>query len=176
VELGLTLDSGECYGRVVSGDEAGAVFVLGKDRCGDLRKRLATRKLLDLAEDKLEQVTLARGGKSESVEKRGPAWYRAGAGGAGEAGGSRIEQARIDDLVAVLRDLKATAVAGYGATDLGRPDLVLRVIAEGKATEVRIARAGKGKDAADYRARVAGRDVTYVLARELVERIEKLRL
>ena len=55
--------------------DCGAPFVVGHDKCGELRAHLATRKLLTLAEDKLTGFELVRGSHRELAEKRGPAWY-----------------------------------------------------------------------------------------------------
>ena len=160
VEVGADTEGG-CVARA----DGGPAFVVAKDKCADLRAHLATRKLLTLAEDKLSGFELARANRRERAEKRGPNWY---------VGSARVEQSRIDGLVSALRGLAAKDALTYGpdkAHGLEHPRLVLRIQAEG-SPEVTVA-IGSADAKGDAWARVSGRDVTYLLAKDQVESLEK---
>lgn len=142
----------DCVARA----DGGASFVVAKEHCGELRAHLATRKLLTLTEDKLTGLEIQRGGKKETAEKRGPAWY---------LGDTQVDQSKIDALVTLLRGLSAQDAVAYGPANLA-PKLSLRVKTDGAPDAVLIV-------AADGRARVSGRDVTYQLPKDSVAQLEK---
>jgi hypothetical protein len=142
----------DCIARA----DDGPSFVVAKEHCGELRAHLATRKLLTLAEDKLTGLEIQRGGKKETAEKRGPAWY---------LGDTQVDQSKIDALVTLLRGLSAQDAVAYGPANLA-PRLSLRVKTDGAPDAVLIV-------AADGRARVSGRDVTYQLPKDSVAQLEK---
>src|SRR5262249_53317473 len=121
-----------------------------------LRAHLATRKLLALAEDKLVGLEIQRGALKQSAEKRGPSWY---------VGTQPVDQSKIDGLVTLLRGLSAQDAVAYGPANLSAK-LSLRVKCDGAPDAILIV-------AADGRARVSGRDVTYQLPKETVAQLEK---
>ncbi|HEY3353065.1 MAG TPA: DUF4340 domain-containing protein [Polyangia bacterium] len=161
LELGADTAGHGCYAR-----SGGAVLVLSKPVCDDLRVRLASRKLMDLGEQAPAAITIARGGKTETLEKRGPDWHR--------ASGPRVPTEQMDELLGTLRGLAARSVARYGADaghGLAPARLELTVKLDG-GKEVKLA-VGAEADAGYY-ARVAGRDLTYVVPRPAVDTLEKL--
>lgn len=136
--------------------DGGPPFVVQKEHCAELRAHLATRKLLSLAEDKLTGLEIQRGAKKESAEKRGPAWY---------LGDTRVDQSKIDSLVSLLRGLSAQDAVAYGPANIPAK-VQLRVKTDGAPDAVLIV-------AADGRARVSGRDVTYQLPKDSVTQLEQ---
>ena len=142
----------DCIARA----DGGPAFMVQKEHCGELRAHLATRKLLSLAEDKLTGLEIQRGAKKESAEKRGPAWY---------LGDSRVDQSKIDSLVSLLRGLSAQDAVAYGPANIPAK-VQLRVKTDGAPDAVLIV-------AADGRARVSGRDVTYQLPKDSVTQLEQ---
>ena len=142
----------DCIARA----DGGASFVVAKEHCGELRAHLDTRKLLTLAEDKLTGLEIQHGAKKETAEKRGPAWYR---------GDTQVDQSKIDALVSMLRGLSAQDAVAYGPATLA-PKLQLRVKTDGAPDTTLVV-------AADGRARVSGRDVTYQLPKDSLSQLEK---
>jgi hypothetical protein len=160
LELGADAPGGGCLARA-----AGTVMVLAKAACEDLRVRLATRKLVDLGDQPVVGITLARGGKSEVLEKRGPTWHR--------GAGPRVPSEQIDDLLGALRGLTARAVVQYGADaghGLAKPRLEVGLKLDG-GREIKLAFGAEGEGGSF--ARLQGRDVTYLVARRDVETLEK---
>jgi hypothetical protein len=160
LEVGGDAPGGGCVAR-----SGGAFMVLARGACDDLRVHLATRRLVDLGDQTVVGVTLVRGGKSETLEKRGPAWHR--------ATGPRVPAAQMDELLGTLRGLTARAVAQYGADTghgLARPRLeaVLK-LENGKELKLVF---GAETDRGVY-ARLADRAVTYVVPLKDVEALEK---
>jgi hypothetical protein len=160
LELGADAPGGGCLAR-----SAGTVMVLAKTACEDLRVRLATRKLVDLGEQTVVGVTLARGGKTETLEKRGPQWHR--------GAGPRIPSEQIDDLLGALRALSARAVVQYGPDGghgFAKPRLQATLKLDG-GKEISLVFGGEGDGGAFVR--LKGREVTYAVAQRDVEAIEK---
>jgi hypothetical protein len=161
LEIGGDAPDKGCYART-----GGTVLVLGKSVCEDLRVRLASRKLVDLGDHEIASITLARGGKTETLERRGPAWHR--------TSGPRVATEQIDDLLGALRALTARAVATYGPDPghgLAPPRLELTVKLDG-GKDLKLAVGAEAE--AGYYARVSGRDLTYVVPRSAVDALEKL--
>jgi hypothetical protein len=161
LEIGADAPGGGCLAR-----SAGTVVVLAKAVCEDLRVRLATRKLVDIGEQVVVGLTLARGGKTETLDKRGPTWHR--------SAGPRVPGEQIDDLLGTLRSLTASAVVQYGPDaghGLAKPRLEAGLKLDG-GQEIRLVFGGEG-DRGVF-ARLKGRDVTYLVARRDVEALEKV--
>ncbi|MBI5480568.1 MAG: DUF4340 domain-containing protein [Deltaproteobacteria bacterium] len=151
---------GGCLAR-----STGTVMVLAKAACEDLRVRLATRKLVDIGEQSVVGLTLARGGKSEVLEKRGPTWHK--------AAGPRVPTEQIDDLLGALRGLSARAVVQYGPDvghGLAKPRLEASLRLDG-GKEIKLTFGAESERGVF--ARLQGRDVTYLVARRDVETFEK---
>jgi hypothetical protein len=160
LEVGADAPGGGCLAR-----SAGTVMVLAKAACEDLRVHLATRKLIDLGDQAVVGITLARGGKREALEKRGPTWHR--------SAGPRVPSEQIDDLLGTLRSLSARAVVQYGhdaGHGLARPRLEASLKLDG-GKELKLAFGAEG-DRGVF-ARLEGRDVTYLVAQKDVEALEK---
>jgi hypothetical protein len=160
LEVGADAPGGGCLAR-----SGGTVMVLAKGPCEDLRVHLATRKLVELGDQTVVGITLARGGKSEVLEKRGPTWHR--------SAGPQIPSEKIDDLLGVLRALAARGVVQYGADaghGLAKPRLEASLKLDG-GKEVKLAFGAEG-DRGVY-ARLVGRDVTYLVSQKDVEAIER---
>ncbi len=157
IEVGADAPGG-CFARVRS-DEPGsthAVMVIARAVCEDLRAHLASRKVLDLDEERLERIALS-GARSVTLEKRGPAWYR---------GSGAADSAEVDALVSVLHDLKATRVLGYDEGPLPR-ELTVSLHAGDRDVVV-----GVGKDADRVVLVVRGRPVRYEVAPEVLDRLK----
>jgi len=111
-------------------------------------------------------VTLARGGKKETLERRGPAWYG--------SSGAQVQGTAIEDLVATLKNLSAKDVVHYGP-DTGhgfaRPRLEVTVNLDG-GKELRLLLGAESERGVF--ARLAGREITYLVARKDAEILEKL--
>jgi hypothetical protein len=161
LEVGADAPATGCFAR-----HGGVVFTLLKATCEDLRQRLATRKLLELGGETVTSLSIIRGGKTEVLEKHGPAFVR--------ASGAALPAGRADELMGTLRSLTARRVAQYGADTghgLARPQLEVKVTLEsGKELGLQIG----AKAESGVFARVAGRDLTYVIAGNVVEAIEKV--
>jgi uncharacterized protein DUF4340 len=160
LEIGGTLPDKSCYARL---DKSGPVFVLAEATCKTLRAPLVARKLFDLEEDKIVGFVLRRGAEDVTLEKRGPDWYR--------TGGARLEPSKIEDLLGAIRNARAKDVLGYGPDPIASPRLVLTVKTDAKPDQTLVA----GKPAGDgLAARLAGRDVNYLVDTGLVESLERL--
>jgi hypothetical protein len=164
LELGTDLPGGGCRAR-----SAGVVMALAKGACDDLRVRLATRKLVDIGEQTVVGLTLVRGSRSETLEKRGPTWHR--------SVGPRVPTEQIDNLLGALRGLSARTVAQYGPDaghGLAKPRLGVTLKLDG-GKELTLVFGGRGENRGESGvfARLKGRDITYVVARRDVEAIEK---
>jgi hypothetical protein len=161
VEVGAKI-AGGCVARV----DGGPPFVVAEGSCAELRAHLASRKLLALVEDRLAAFELTHpGGRRETLEKRGPAWY---------SGTAPVEQSKIDALVGRLRALNARDAALYGPDrghGLDRPRLVLRIRTDGSPDTVLTL--GAATPSGDVYARVSGREVTYLISREVAGALEK---
>ncbi len=157
LEVGADAPGG-CFARVRSEEPNGthAVMVIARAVCEDLRAHLATRKVLELDEERLERITVA-GARTLVLEKRGPSWYR---------GSGAADSAEVDAIVSVLRDLKATRVLDYGHA---APPKELTVTLHVGDRDVVL---GLGKDGERVVLAVRGRSVRYEVAADVLERLK----
>ena len=156
LHIGAALPDQTCHGRLES---KGPAFVLAEKTCKSLRSPLVSRKLFDLEESKIVSFSLRRGAEEVVLEKRGPDWHR--------AGGARIDPARIEDLLGLIRNARAADVRGYGAGAVFAARLSLIVRTDGKPDQ-------KLEIGPGLEARLSGRDATYLVDTGFVESLERL--
>jgi hypothetical protein len=159
VQLGATLPDGTCHVRV---EGKGPAFVVAEKACKSLRSALVTRKLFDLDESKIVAFVLVRAAEEVALDKRGPEWHR--------KGGGRIDAARIEDLLGLIRNARAAGVVGYRKGAIASPRLSLTVRTDGQADQ-RVdvgGPAGEGLEAS-----VAGREAAYVVDTGFAEALER---
>jgi hypothetical protein len=154
--LGGDAPGGGCFAR--AGSDATA-FVLGKATCEDLRAGLASRRLFDLDEARLDHLTVERPRARLALEKRGPSWY---------VGDAVYEQGKLDALLGSLRELRATRVLSYGAGKL--PDRV-RVTARAGDKALTL---GLGREGGKAVARVFDRPVLYEIDEKALMRMREI--
>jgi hypothetical protein len=160
LQLGAALADGTCHVRV---EGKGPAFVVAEKACKSLRSPLVTRKLFDLDESKIVAFALVRAAEEVALEKRGPEWHR--------KGGGRIDAARIEDLLGLIRNARAAGVVGYRKGAIASPRLSLTVRTDGQADQ-RVdvgGPAGEGLEAG-----VAGREAAYVVDIGFAEALERL--
>jgi Domain of unknown function (DUF4340) len=160
VELGAR-DATGCLAR----HGAAPTFRLSREACDDLGARFVTRRLADVAGDRVSAVELTQlaprtGAPTRTrVERRADGWW---------SGERRLDAARIDALVAALGALEADEAVRYGAERAARDRATLRIEQAGEPDAVLDFGAREGDHAL---ARRRGRDVVYRIAWDRVDAV-----